>query len=107
MTSRTAPDGHDGPAPPSEIDRLRRRLDELSQQVLGARDAAMGAEAELAVARARVAELEQQVHVRTVEIDELRQALAEARSGPDVRTALAAGQRMAKGLGRRPRPAGS
>ena len=86
---------------------MRRRLDELSQQLLGARDAAAGAEAELAVARARVAELEQQVHVRTVEVDELRQALAARPGGPDIGRALASGRRVARGLARRARSAGS
>ncbi len=55
------------------LDQLQARVDHLAQQLLQARDAAIGAEAELGVARARVAELEQHLHVRTVEVEELQQ----------------------------------
>lgn len=67
----------------AEVERLRARVDELAQQLLGARDAALGAEAELGVARARIAELEHQVHIRSVEIDELRAAIDAGRTPTD------------------------
>lgn len=67
----------------AEMERLRARIDELAQQLLGARDAALGAEAELGVARARIAELEHQVHVRAEEIDELRSVIEAAKAPPD------------------------
>lgn len=87
----------------SEVEALQQRVDELAQQVLQARDAAIGAEAELGVARARVGELEHQVHVRDVEIDELRRAIDSGHRVPDVTEALAAGDRLARGLARRAR----
>lgn len=58
-----------------EIRDLRRRLDDVSQQLLVARDAAVGADAERAVARARASELEHFLHVRTVEVEELTEQL--------------------------------
>ncbi len=96
-----------GSAPvPTELDRLQRRVDELAQEVLQARDAAIGAEAELGVALARVGELEHQVHVRDVEIAELRAGLGGRGTG-EVSAALAAGlatgDRLARGLVRRAR----
>lgn len=79
----TAPDPAVPPGPRTDAELLQRRVDELSQQLLGARDAAIGAEAELGVARGRVTELEQQVHVLTVEVAELRAALERSRArGP-------------------------
>lgn len=58
-----------------EIERLRRQLDEVTQQLLVARDAAVGADAERSVARARVSELEHHLHVREVEVEELTERL--------------------------------
>jgi hypothetical protein len=52
------------------------QIDDLAQQVLGARDAALGAEIELGVARARITELEHQLHLREVELTELRARMA-------------------------------
>lgn len=95
----------EAPAPLTETERLQQRVDELAQQLLQARDAAVGAEAELGVVRARVGELEHQVHVRDVEIDELRAALEGRRAPTDVGDALAAGDRLARGLVRRARQA--
>jgi hypothetical protein len=94
-----APDATNGSGPGAEIDRLRRRVDELSQQVLGARDAAVGAEAELGVARSRIVELEQRVHVLTVEVDELR-VVAGRHPTRVAAAAMAGGDRLA-GLARR------
>lgn len=86
----------------SESERLQRRIDTLAQQVLQARDAVLGAEAELGVVRARVAELEQQVHVRDVEIAELRAGLTKMGKRPRaVDVGVAAGDRLARGVARR------
>jgi hypothetical protein len=63
-----------------ELERLRHRIDELAQGLLGARDAALGAEAELGVARARITELDHQLHVCTAELKELRRVVASAPS---------------------------
>ncbi|MEM9561778.1 MAG: hypothetical protein AAGA93_04120 [Actinomycetota bacterium] len=102
------PSAGPGAAPvPTELDRLKRRVDELAQEVLQTRDAALGAEAELGVVRARVGELEHQVHVRDVEIAELRAALDARSATGDVSAALtsglATGDRLARGLARRAR----
>ncbi|MGI9597137.1 MAG: hypothetical protein ACR2QK_13315 [Acidimicrobiales bacterium] len=51
---------------------LRARLDDVSQQLLQARDAVVGAEAELSVAKARLAEVEHHLHVRVAEVTELQ-----------------------------------
>ena len=73
--------------PPDEVDlsdgsvdggaarlaELQARLDDVSQQLLVSRDATLGAEAELSVALARIAELEQRLHVSTIEVDELQE----------------------------------
>lgn len=58
-----------------EIRALRAELDEVTQQLLVARDAALGADAERSVARARVSELEHHLHVREVEVEELTERL--------------------------------
>ncbi len=56
----------------AEIDRLLAKLDDVTQQLFQARDAAVGAEAELGVALAKLREVEHRLHVSTVEADELR-----------------------------------
>ncbi len=56
----------------AEIDRLLSKLDDVTQQLFHARDAAVGAEAELGVALAKLREVEHRLHVSTVEADELR-----------------------------------
>jgi chromosome condensin MukBEF ATPase and DNA-binding subunit MukB len=89
----------------SEVERLRARGDELAQDVLAARDAARGAEAELAVARARIAELEHRLHVSAVEIDELRLAVdaagrvAPGGQAPGVDSLVRLARRSARALG--------
>jgi hypothetical protein len=90
--------------PRTESELLQRRVDELSQQLLGARDAALGAEAELGVARGRVTELEQQVHVLTVEVAELRAALERGRGRSSIAGVAGADQPardLARDLARR------
>lgn len=64
VAARTNP-GRRSHDPSPELDELRLRL-------LGAVDAARGAEAERAVVEARVRELEHQHHMLEVERDELR-----------------------------------
>ncbi len=92
------------PAPDqTETERLQARLDELAQQVLAARDAAIGAQAELGVALARTRELEHQVHVRDVEIAELRAVLAGQRGARMVKAGAETGNRLARGAVRRVR----
>ncbi len=99
-----APSGTAASAPDqTETERLQARVDELAQQVLAARDAAIGAEAELGVALARTAELEHQVHVRDVEIAELRAALADQPGARMVKAGAATGNRLARGAIRRVR----
>lgn len=61
---------------PHQTAELRRELDEVRLQLLGAIDAARGAEAERAVVEGRVKELEHQHHMLKVERDELRRELA-------------------------------
>lgn len=53
----------------------RAELDDVKLQLLGAIDAARGAEAERAALQARVLELEHQHHMLKVERDELRRVL--------------------------------
>lgn len=65
-----------GAGTPHEDTELRRELDEVRLQLLGAVDAARGAEAERAAVEARVKELEHQHHMLSVERDELRRELA-------------------------------
>ncbi len=101
LTSLASPDSAE-PAS-TEAERLQARIDELAQQVLAARDAAIGAEAALGVALARTGELEHQVHVRDVEIAELRAALAEQPGARVVRAGAATGNRLARGAVRRVR----
>ena len=86
----------------SEVDSVRiaalqRQLDDVRLQLLGAVDAARGAEAERAVVQARVKELEHQHHMLTVERDELRQELTRL---TDARLLSGARllRRMARGL---------
>lgn len=99
VTSRDPVDPPVSIEPPNDAERLQHRIDDLAQRVLQARDAVLGAEAELGVARARVAELEQQVHVRDVEIEELRASLvAVGRRGRSVDAGIAAGARLARGV---------
>ena len=102
------PDGVTVSGEDSEVERLRCRVDELAQQLLGTRDAALGAEAELGVARARIAELEHQVHVGTVEIEELRAVVDAAdRAGTAPATALALQARLARRARRLARAVGA
>ena len=61
----------------ARIAELEARLDDVAQQLLQARDAAVGAEAELSVARARIAEIEHHLHVRIVEVTELQRTVLE------------------------------
>jgi len=90
--------------PSRRSDDPKRELDELRLQVLGAVDAARGAEAERAVYEARVRELEHQHHMLEVERDELRREV-ERLSGqnrsarrPVIGRALrAAGRRLVDG----------
>lgn len=64
----------------------------------------LGAEAELGVVRARVVELEHQVHVRDVEIDELRNGpTSGGRRVRAIDAGVAAGDRLARGVVRRAR----
>lgn len=65
-----------GAGTPHEDVELRRELDEARLRLLGAVDAARGAEAERGVVEARVKELEHQHHMLKVERDELRRELA-------------------------------
>lgn len=65
--SAAVPDARD-----TEIDRLLSKLDGVTQELFHARDAAIGAEAELGVALAKLREVEHRLHVSTVEADELR-----------------------------------
>lgn len=59
----------------TRIAELEDRLDDVVQQLLAARDAAAGAEAELAAVKAHTVEVEHQLHVRIVEVTELQQQL--------------------------------
>lgn len=69
----------------AEITRLLKKLDEVTQQLFQARDAAVGAEAELGVALAKLREVEHRLHVSTVEAGELREKiLVLTGSGPSV-----------------------
>jgi len=70
-----------GAETPHENTELRRELDEVRLRLLGAVDAARGAEAERAVVEARVKELEHQHHMLKVERDELRRELARLEAG--------------------------
>lgn len=65
--SAAVPDARD-----AEIDRLLSKLDGVTQELFQARDAAVGAEAELGVALAKLREVEHRLHVSTIEADELR-----------------------------------
>lgn len=103
LTSIASPDPAEPTPAPTEAQRLQAKVDELAQQVLAARDAAIGAEAELGVVRARVGELEHQVHVRDVEIAELRSALTDQPAVRLVRAKAATGNRLARGAIRRVR----
>lgn len=60
---------------PRQTAELRQELAEVRLRLLGAIDAAKGAEAERAVVEARVKELEHQHHMLKVERDELRREL--------------------------------
>lgn len=106
-TSRPAPDAVTVAGPQGEVERLQRRIDHLSGQLLGARDAALGAEAELGVARGRITELEQRVHVLTVEVSELRAALERSRARGSVAAVIGTDRprRLARDLARRVRRA--
>jgi chromosome segregation ATPase len=57
----------------TRIAELEDKLDDLAQQLLAARDAVAGAEAELAAVKAHTVEVEHQLHVRIVEVTELQQ----------------------------------
>lgn len=95
----------------AEISQLRGTLDEVSQQLLEARDLIVGAEMEVGAAKARVREVEHQLHVTTVEVEELRDRMAllaageaasqqqghEHRSGPNM------AKRLSPLLGRNPK----
>lgn len=61
----------------TRIAELEERLDEVTQQLLAARDAAAGAEAELAATKSHTVEVEHQLHVRIVEVTELQQRVLE------------------------------
>lgn len=104
LTSVHQSDAPDPAALQREVERLQRRCDELAQQVLETRDAVLGAEAELGVARARVVELEHHVHIRDVELDEFRAHVATGSDGPGlVGNGVATGERLARGVARRVR----
>ncbi len=60
-----------------QIEDLMHRLDDVSQQLLQARDAVVGAEAELSASKARTAELEHHLHVRILEVTELQNKVLE------------------------------
>ncbi len=55
----------------------------MSQQLLQARDAVLGAEAELSVAKARAAEVEHHLHVRIVEVTELQAKVLQLSDGQE------------------------
>ncbi|MEL6981280.1 MAG: hypothetical protein AAFO29_02530 [Actinomycetota bacterium] len=104
LTSIHQSDAPDPAALQREVERLERRCDELAQQVLETRDAVVGAEAELGAARARVVELEHHVHIRDVELEELRAHVASRAAGSGVvGTGVATGERLARGVARRVR----
>lgn len=67
-----------------QIEDLRSRLDDVSQQLLQARDAVIGAEAELSASKARTAELEHHLHVRIIEVTELQNKVLELSAGQAV-----------------------
>lgn len=71
---------------PGHAADLQRELEEVRLRLLGAVDAARGAEAERAVVEARVKELEHQHHMLKVERDELRREVQRLESAGRTRS---------------------
>ena len=82
--SAVVPDARD-----AEIDRLLSKLDGVTQELFHARDAAVGAEAELGVALAKLREVEHRLHVSTIENGELREKITQAGLAGNVAPATA------------------
>lgn len=89
----------------AEIERLQAVLDRAGQEMLEARDALIGAEAELGVARARVREVEFQLHVSSSEVEELRKRVLQLAGAEETQPERQNGmsKRLSPLLGRTPK----